>query len=43
MAILLETPENFWKFIILYKFHIFCTLVALQYFDEKIPFDDKVI
>ena len=43
VAILLEAPENFRKFIILYKFHIFCILAALQYFDEKITFDDKVI
>ena len=43
VAILLEAPENFWKFIILYKFHIFCSLAALQYFDEKITFDEKVI
>ena len=43
MAILLEAPENFRKFIILYKSHIFCILAALQYFDEKITFDDKVI
>ena len=43
MAILLEAPENFRKFIILYKFHIFYILAELQYFDEKITFDDKVI
>ena len=43
VAILLKVPEDFRKFIILYKFHIFCILAALQYFDEKITFDDKVI
>ena len=43
MGILLEAPENFRKLIILYKFHVFCILVALQYFDGKITFDDKVI
>ena len=43
MAISLEAPENFRKFIILNKCHIFCILAALQYFDEKITFDDKVI
>ena len=43
MAVLLEAPENFWKFITLYKFDIFCILATLQYFDEKITFDDKVI
>ena len=36
VAILLEAPENFRKFIILYKFHIFCILAALLYFDERL-------
>ena len=40
VAILLEAPGNFRKFII---FHIFCILAVLQYLDEKIAFDDKVI
>ena len=35
--------KNFRKRIFLYKFHIFCILAVLQYFDEKITFDDKVI
>ena len=43
VAILLLAPKNFLKFIILYKFHIFCILAALHYFDVKITFDDKVM
>ena len=43
VAILLEALENFRKFLILYKFHIFCILATLQYFGEKITFNDKVM
>ena len=42
MTILMEALENFWKLILLCKFHIFCILVALQCFDKKITFDGQI-